>query len=158
MLLAEKNAMLEEIEQYVAKYGNDRSALLSILHEIQKKHRFISEYAQQEVARMLDIHPVEVYSFISFYAFLNSEPKGRNLVRICKTISCDMVGKDAIVKAIERELGIEIGGTTRDNKFTVEYANCLGMCEQGPVMTINDRVYGKVTPEKAVKLLQEVKN
>lgn len=157
MLTAEKNAMVEEIELLVEKYGRDRSALLSILHEIQNKYRYISEYAQQEVARMLDIHPVEVYSFISFYAFLNSEPKGRNLVRVCKTISCDMVGKTAVVKAIERELGIEIGGTTKDNKFTVEYANCLGLCDQGPAMAINDRVYVKLTPEKAVKLLSEVK-
>jgi NADH:ubiquinone oxidoreductase subunit E len=157
MLLAEKNAMIEEIERLVDIYGKDRSALLSILHNIQTKYRFISEYAQQEVARLLDIHPVEVYSFISFFAFLNSEPKGRNLVRICKTISCDMVGKTAIVKAIERELGIEIGGTTRDNKFTVEYANCLGLCDQGPAMAINDRVYLKLTPEKAVQLLNEVK-
>jgi NADH:ubiquinone oxidoreductase subunit E len=157
MLLAEKNAMIEEIERLVEKYGKDRSALLSILHDIQTKYRFISEYAQQEVARLLDIHPVEVYGFISFFAFLNSEPKGRNLVRICKTISCDMVGKTAIVKAIERELDVEIGGTTRDNKFTVEYANCLGLCDQGPAMAINDRVYMKLTPEKAVQLLNEVK-
>jgi NADH:ubiquinone oxidoreductase subunit E len=157
MLLAEKNAMIEEIELLVEKYGKERSALLSILHDIQTKHRHISEYAQQEVARLLDIHPVEVYSFISFFAFLNSEPKGRNLVRICKTISCDMVGKTAVVKAIERELGVEIGGTTKDNKFTVEYANCLGLCDQGPAMAINDRVYVKLTPEKAVQLLNEVK-
>jgi NADH:ubiquinone oxidoreductase subunit E len=157
MLLAEKNAMIEEIELLVEKYGKERSALLSILHDIQTKHRHISEYAQQEVARLLDIHPVEVYSFISFFAFLNSEPKGRHLVRICKTISCDMVGKTAVVKAIERELGVEIGGTTKDNKFTVEYANCLGLCDQGPAMAINDRVYVKLTPEKAVQLLNEVK-
>lgn len=157
MLVAEKNAMLEEIEALVNKYGKERSALLSILHEIQNKYRYISEYAQQEVARLLDIHPVEVYSFISFFAFLNSEPKGRHLVRVCKTISCDMVGKDAVVKAIERELGVEMGGTTKDNKFTVEYANCLGLCDQGPAMAINDRVYVKLTPEKAVQLLNEVK-
>jgi NADH:ubiquinone oxidoreductase subunit E len=157
MLLAEKNAMIEEIELLVEKYGKDRSALLSILHDIQKKYRYISDYAQQEVARLLDIHPVEVYSFISFYAFLNSEPKGRNIVRICKTITCDMAGKSAVVKAIERELGIEIGGTTKDNKYTVEYANCLGLCDQGPAMAINDRVYLKLTPEKAVQLLNEVK-
>jgi NADH:ubiquinone oxidoreductase subunit E len=157
MLLAEKNIVIEEIEELVHKYGKDRSALLSILHEIQKKYRFISEFAQQEVARMLDIHPVEVYSFISFFAFLNSEPKGRNLVRICKTISCDMAEKASIVKAVERELGIKIGETTKDNKFTVEFANCLGLCDQGPALAINDRVYVKVTPEKAVQLLNEVK-
>jgi NADH:ubiquinone oxidoreductase subunit E len=68
-----------------------------------------------------------------------------------------MAGKSSLVKAIERELGVEIGNTTKDNKFTVEYANCLGLCDQGPAMAINDRVYVKLTPEKAVQLLNEVK-
>jgi len=157
MFVAEKNALSEEIESYINKYGNDRSSLLMILHEIQKKHRHISEFAQQEVARLLNIHPVEVYSVISFFAFLNSNPKGRNLVRICQTVSCDMKGKSGLVKAIERELGIEIGGTTKDNKFTVEYANCLGLCDMGPAMAINDQVFLQLTPEKAVELLGKVK-
>lgn len=157
MFVAEKNALSEEIESYVNKYGNDRSALLMILHEIQNKHRHISEFAQQEVARLLNIHPVEVYSVISFFAFLNSKPKGRNLVRICQTISCDMKGKSGLVKAVERELGVKMGETTKDNKFTIEYANCLGLCDEGPAMAINDRVYTKLSPEEAVELLGKVK-
>jgi NADH:ubiquinone oxidoreductase subunit E len=157
MFVAEKNALSEEIESYVKKYGNDRSALLMILHEIQNNHRHISEFAQQEVARLLNIHPVEVYSVISFFAFLNSNPKGRNLVRICQTITCDMKGKSGLINAIERELGIKVGETTKDNKFTVEYANCLGLCDEGPAMAINDRVYTKLTPEEAVELLGKVK-
>jgi len=157
MLIEEKTSLAEEIESLVNKYGDERSALLTILHEIQVKHRYISEYAQQEVARHLNIHPVEVYSVISFYAFLNSEPKGRNIVRLCKTISCEMKGKAVIEKAIERELGIKIGETTKDKKFTVEYASCLGLCDVAPAMSINDRVYTRLTPEKAVQLLNEVK-
>lgn len=157
MLVVEKNALSEEIDSYIEKYGDDRSALLMILHEIQTKHRHISEFAQQEVARLLNIHPVEVYSVISFFAFLNSKPKGRNIVRICQTISCDMKNKQQIVQAIERELGIKIGETTKDNKFTVEYANCLGLCDMGPAMAINDRVYTNLTPEQAVEFLGKVK-
>jgi len=157
MFIEEKTSLAEEIEGLVNKYGKGRSALLTILNDIQKRHRYISDYAQQEIARHLNIHPVEVYSVISFYSFLNSHPKGRNIVRICKTISCDMKGKDALVKAIERELGIKIGETTKDNKFSVEYTNCLGLCDISPAMSINDRVYTKLTPEKAVQLLNEVK-
>ncbi len=157
MLVEEKTSLAEEIEALVEEYGSDRSALLTILHEIQKKHRYISDYAQQEIARHLKIQPVEVYSVISFYAFLNSEPKGRNIVRICRTVSCEMKGKVALEKAIERELEIKIGETTKDNKFTVEYANCLGLCDVAPAMSINDRVYTRLTPEKAVQLLSEVK-
>ncbi len=157
MLVLEKNAMTEEIELLVDKYGKDRSSLLPILQDIQRKHKYIPDFAQQEVARLLDIHPVEVFSVVSFYSFLNTQPKGRNIVRLCQTITCDMAGKTAVAKALERELGIKFGETTRDNKFTLEFVNCLGMCDQGPAVLINERVYPKVTPEKAVQILNEVK-
>lgn len=157
MLVTEKNAMTEEIEQLVEKYGSKRSSLLSILQDIQREHKYIPDFAQQEVARLLDIHPVEVFSVISFYAFLNTKPKGRNIIRLCQTISCDMQGKAAVAKAIERELGIKFGETSKDNKFTLEYANCVGMCDQGPAMIINERVYFKLTPEKAVEILNGLK-
>lgn len=157
MLVLEKNALTVEIEQLVEKYGKSRSSLLSILQDIQRKHSHISDFAQQEVARLLDIHPVEIYSVITFYSFLNTNPKGRNIVRLCKTVTCDMAGKSAIAKALERELGIKFGETTKDNNFTLEYVNCLGMCDQGPALLINERVYPKVTPEKAVQILSEVK-
>jgi NADH-quinone oxidoreductase E subunit len=157
MLVLEKNAVTEEIELLVAKYGKDRSSLLPILQDIQRNHKHVPDFAQQEVARLLDIHPVEVYSVISFYAFLNTQPKGRNIVRLCQTITCDMAGKENVAKAIERELGIKFGETTKDNKFTLEYVNCLGMCDQGPALLVNERVFPKVTPEKAVQILSEVK-
>ncbi len=157
MFVEEKTGLIEEIDKLVAKYGNTRSSLLPILHEIQKKYRYISDFAQQEIAKRLKIHPVEVYSVISFYSFLNSEPKGRNLVRICKSIICDMKGKDAIVKALERELGIKIGETTPDKKITLEYLNCMGLCDHAPAMAINDRVYTDLTPEKAVELVNNIK-
>ncbi len=157
MLVTEKNSLTEEIEKLVENYGNSRSALLSILQEIQKRHSYVSDFAQQEVARLLDIHPVEVYSVISFYAFLNSTPKGRNIVRLCRTITCDMHGKDNVAKAIERELGIKFGETTKDKKFTLDYANCLGMCDQGPAMLVNDQIYSKLTPERAVEILNDIK-
>ncbi len=156
MLVYEKTSLAEEIEQLVKHYGNNKSALLSILQEIQAKYRYISDYAQQEVARHLKIQPVEVYSVISFYAFLNSEPKGRNIVRVCKTISCEMKNKRSVVKAIERELGIKMGETTSDNKYTIEYTNCLGLCDEGPAMAINEKVFTKLTPEKAVQHINEV--
>ncbi len=157
MLVLEKNEMTQEIEQLVGKYGKNRSSLMPILQDIQRKHKCVPDFAQQEIARLLDIHPVEVFSVISFYAFLNTKPKGRNIVRLCQTITCDLHGKANVAKAIERELGISFGETTKDNKFTLEYANCLGMCDQGPAMIINERVYYKLTPEKAVQILSEIK-
>lgn len=156
MLVEEKNSLTFEIERLVEKYGKERSALIPMLQDIQREHKFISEFAQQEIARVLDIHPVEVYSVISFYSFLNSEPKGRNIVRLCQTITCDIAGKADISRAIERELGIKFGETTKDKKITLEYTNCLGMCDQGPAMLVNDKIYTKLTPEKAVEILNEI--
>ena len=156
MLVEEKNALTEEIENYVEQYGSNRSALLPVLQAIQREHSYISDFAQQEVARMLDIHPVEVYSVISFYTFLHSNPRGRNIVRLCRTISCDMVDKQSVEDAIVRELGIRFGETTKDKKITLEYTNCLGMCDQGPAMIVNERVFTKLDPEKAVNILNEI--
>lgn len=157
MLVIEKNDLTLEIEKLTAKYGSTREALLPILQDIQLKHGHISEYSQQEIARMLDIHPVEVYGVVSFYSFLSSEPKGRNVVRLCRTISCDLAGKDAIAKVLENELGIKFGETTQDKKFTLEWANCIGLCDQGPAMLINDECHTKVTPHKIVEILKKYK-
>jgi len=157
MLVLEKNSLSEEIEKLAELYGSDRSALLQILQAVQKKHKYISDFAQQEIARILNIHPVEVHSVISFYSFLNSKPKGRNIVRLCKTISCDLAGKCAVEDAVKRELKINFGETTRDQKITLEYTNCLGMCDEGPAMLVNERVYTHLDPETAVNILNQIK-
>lgn len=157
MLVSEKNKLSEDIELFIEKYGSDRSALLPILQAVQRKYHFISGFAQQEVARLLNIHPVEVNSVISFYSFLHEHPQGRNIVRLCRTISCDMAGKTEVEKAVQRELGISFGETTKDNRITLEYTNCLGMCDEGPAMLVNEKVYTRLDPETAVKILNDVK-
>ena len=157
MLIFEKNMLVDEIESLTSQYGKSRSSLLPILQAIQNKYQYISDFAQQEIASQLGIHPVEVYSVVSFYTFLHSHPNGRNIVRLCKTISCEFAGKCSIERAIERELGINFGQTTKDQKISLEFTNCLGMCDQGPAMIVNERVYTKLTAEKAVQILSEIK-
>lgn len=157
MLVTEKNSLTIEIETLVKKFGGGRDALMPVLQEIQLRHGHVSDFAQQEIARLLDIHPVEVYGVTTFYSFLSVEPKGRFIVRLCRTISCDLAGKEAVARSIERELGIKFGETSKDKKFTLEYINCMGMCDQGPAMLINDRVYTKLTPHSVVEILKNCK-
>lgn len=157
MLVLEKNSLTEEIEQLVNLHGTSRSSLLPILQDIQRKYKHISDFAQQEVARFLDIHPVEVYSLVTFYSFLNTQAKGRNIIRLCKTISCEIQNKESVAKAIERELGIPFGETTKDKKVSLEYVSCLGLCDQGPALLVNEKVFPKMTAEKAVQILSELK-
>lgn len=155
MLVTEKNALTIEIEELTKRLGNNRESLLPILQEVQFKYGHISDFAQQEIARLLDIHPVEVYGVVTFFAFLSTEPKGRLIVRLCQTISCDLAGKTAIAHTLEKELGIKFGETTPDKKFTLEYSNCIGMCDQGPAMLINEQVFTKLTPSKVIDILKK---
>ena len=157
MLVLEKNAMTMEIENYISKYGAGRESLMPILQEIQLKHGYISDFAQQEIARLLDIHPVEVYGVISFYSYLSTEPKGKFRIGLCKTICCDLAGKEAIARSLERELGIKFGETTHDKKFSLDYVNCIGLCDQGPALLVNEQFFSKVTPHSVVEILKKFK-
>ncbi len=157
MLVAEKNVFTQEIEKLVKEYGGGRQTLLPVLQAIQKSHGHISDYAMQEIARILDIHPVEVYGMVSFFSFLRANDEGKYVVKLCRTVSCNLAGKEAITRTIERELGIKFGETTPDGKFTLKFINCMGMCDQGPAMLINDEVHTHLTPHSVVDILNECK-
>lgn len=154
MLVTERERLRDDIQAMADRMGRKRNALIPILQEVQKKHQQISDYAMQVVADLLDIHPVEVYSVVSFYSFLDNKPKGRFIVRLCRTISCDMAGKEAVARQLTTDLGVGFGETTRDGKFTLEWANCIGLCDQGPALLVNEQLYTKVTPEGVHEILE----
>ena len=154
MLVTDRQRLREDIAVWVARFGARRSSLIPVLQEIQAKYHQISDHAMQVVADHLDIHPVEVYSVVTFYSFLNEGYHGRFVIRLCRTISCDMAGKDRVARQLENDLGITFGQTTRDGKFSLEWASCIGMCDQGPALLVNDQVFTSVTPEKVHDILQ----
>ena len=146
MLESERSLMKEDISKMAQEYGHARKGLLPILEEIQRKYQHVPDFAMQDIANKLGIHPAEVYGVVTFYHFLSQEKKGKFIIRLCQTISCNLAGKDAVATQLENELGIKFGETTSDGRFTLEYVNCMGMCDQGPAMLINDEVYTHVTP------------
>jgi NADH:ubiquinone oxidoreductase subunit E len=154
MLVTENERLKDNILKWAEKNGHSRSELIPMLQMVQKRYSRISAYAMQVIADVLDIHPVEVYSVVSFYSFLDDRPKGRFIIRLCRTISCDMQGKDRVARQLENELGIEFGDTTPDGKFTLEWTNCLGMCDRGPAMLVNDQVFTHVTPESVHETIE----
>ena len=103
----------------------------------------------QVVADLVEVHPVEVFSVASFYAFLHGAPEGAYVVRLCGTLSCDFAGKSAVAEALREALGIDFDETTDDGLFTLEWASCVGMCDQGPALLVNDQVHTRVTPDDA---------
>ncbi|NQT24620.1 NADH-quinone oxidoreductase subunit NuoE [candidate division KSB1 bacterium] len=158
MQIIEREKLALLIESLKEKYGNNRSALLPMLQDIQAEYGYLSGLIMQETAHALGIHPVEVEGVASFYSFLRTDTKqGKYVVRLCQTISCDLAGKARIARQFENELGIQFGETTQDGKFTLEYTNCLGMCDQGPAVMVNDRLFAKVTPEMVPQIINDCK-
>lgn len=143
------------IAEAVKKFGTQRESLLPILQYIHSKEHFLSKESMQEVASALDLSSAEVYGTASFYSFLDVKEKGQNIIKICKSISCDLKGKNQIISAIENKLQIKVGQTTPDKKFSFIEVNCLGWCHKAPAMLINDKVYTELTPEKVEAAIQE---
>ena len=158
MLVTEQDRLRQEIRSWADEYGRTRNALMPILQAVQGRYAFISELAMQEIADQLRIHPVEVHGVVSFYAFLKEKKEGRFVIRLCQTVSCDMVGKDRVARQLENDLGIRFGETTADGKFSLEYASCLGMCDQGPALLVNDHIFTKVTPESVHRIIEEYRS
>ena len=155
MLVTQQQEVRIMLEALAEKHGRDRSALIPILQDVQKRRGRVGAFTMQELADMLGIHPAEVHGVVSFYSFLDSHQKGRFVIRLCQTISCDMAGKADVARQLENDLGIKFGETTVDGNFTLEWASCLGMCDQGPALLVNDRVFTSVTPEQVSDILDE---
>jgi [NiFe] hydrogenase diaphorase moiety large subunit len=147
MVASQQEQLRAEIAELVDKLGPGRSSLIPILRDVKRRHRAVDSEAMQVVADMLEIHPVEVYSVASFYAFLHGAPEGAHVIRLCNTLSCDFAGKDAVADALRAELGIDFDQTSDDGLFTLEWASCIGMCDQGPALLVGDEVHTRVTPD-----------
>jgi NADH:ubiquinone oxidoreductase subunit E len=134
-----------------------RSELLPVLQEIQDKKGYISDKDMQAVADRFDIHPVEVYSVITFYSFLTEKGHGRHTIRISNCMSNIMAGSKRIEKEFEKALKIKIGSTTKDKKITLEETACIGMCDQAPAALIDWELVGNITPKKVKEIVKQLK-
>jgi len=145
---------ITQLVQSLAKeHGRTRESLLPILQGIIRQERYLSDEAMTEVARELDMSAALVYGTATFYSFLDTDERGTYVIRLCRTITCDMKGKKQILKTLEDLLKVKVGGTTKDRQFTLLETNCLGWCHKGPAMLINDDVYTELTPEKVIEII-----
>lgn len=145
----------ELVKNLADQHGRSRESLIPILQGIVREQRYLSDEAMTEVARELDIAAAQVYGTATFYSFLDTKPRGKYVIRVCKTITCSMKGKNLINQEIEDMLKIKVGETTQNNKFTLLETNCLGWCHKGPAMLINDESFVDLTPEKVRDILNE---
>lgn len=143
------------IREAVQKYGNAREDLLSVMQYVVAKGDWLKEESLEMIANEFDMSAAEVYGVATFYSFLDTKPRGKYIIKLCKTISCDMAGKQQILDALKNTLSIEVGETTPDKMFTLVQTNCIGWCHKGPAMLINDTVYTELTPQMTVDIIHK---
>jgi len=148
----------EKVCNIISKYQNDQSKLIPILQEIQEEYRYLPEEVLTFVATSLKLSPARVFGVATFYSHFALEPKGKYVIRLCDGTACHVKDSTALHDAMHRHLGLKEGEeTTKDLLFTLEKVSCLGACGLAPVVVINNDVHGQVTPEMAVKLIDDIK-
>jgi NADH-quinone oxidoreductase subunit E len=143
------------VKELSDKHGRIRESLMPILQGIVQKHNYLTDEAMVEVARELDISAAEVYGTASFYTFLDTQVKGKYVIRVCKTITCSMKGKGDIIQTLEEILKIKVGETTTDKQFSLIETNCIGWCHKAPAILINEMPYTELTPEKMNEIIKD---
>ena len=148
--------MEEAIKKIVHTYKDVRGGLIPALHAVQAVYgNHVPEGALAELAQGLNIPPCQIYGVATFYTLFSMTPRGANIIRVCESPPCHLLGAQSIIGILEDELGIQVGETTSDGLFTFEMTSCIGACDMAPAMMINEEVYGNLTRDKITKILKK---
>jgi NADH-quinone oxidoreductase subunit E len=149
--------IVDKTKQIVKKRGNDKSALIAVLQDIQGTFNYLPKQALKTAAQTMNVPFSRVYEAATFYAAFSLKPRGENVVKVCKGTACHVRGASALQDKFERTLGIKPGEMTRDGKFSLETVNCVGACALGPVVVINTNYHGHMTMNKVDKVIERIK-
>lgn len=150
--------MRNAIDSIVKNQADDQSSIITILQEIQAQYRYLPEDALEYLAMKVDISSSKIFGIATFYENFSLKPKGKYIIKICDGTACHVRKSIPILNALHKELSLSNEKhTTDDLMFTVETVSCLGACGLAPVLNINDKVYGKMTPESTIELLNKLK-
>jgi len=136
-----------------AGFGNKASELLEILHELQHQQGFVPEAAIPAIAKAVNLSRAEVHGVVTFYHDYRREKPGRHIVKICRAEACQSMAGEETCSHAERKLKVKLGGTTSDGSVTLEGVFCLGNCALSPAVMIDDKLHGRVTPQRMDELL-----
>jgi NADH-quinone oxidoreductase subunit E len=148
---------MADYQEIISKYQNVPGGIIEAYHAIQREYSYIPEEAVIACAKAFNMPVAKAYGVATFYSYLKVGKRGKYVIRICESAPCHVAGAAEVVAALEKELGIKMGETTPDGKFTLEFTECVGQCQATPVITINSKPYGDVTPEKIPAILAEYK-
>jgi NADH:ubiquinone oxidoreductase subunit E len=144
----------ENIDHVIGKYKGRHGALIPVLKEVQDICGYLPKKVQHRIAQGLRLSSSQVYGVVSFYAFFTTIPRGRHIIRVCLGTACYVKGSKLILDHLQRELDIEVGGITRDRKYSLEAVRCLGACGLAPVMVVGQDTYGMIDPGKAIQIVR----
>lgn len=154
-MLSEKN--LQRIEELKKRYQHPQSVVLEALWMWQDEHGWISQDGMKYIAGLLGIPEHHVFGVVTFYTMYNTKPVGRHKLEVCTNVSCMLRNSDRIIKHIEERLDIKVGETTKDGRFTLVEAECLGACGYAPMLQCGDEYHESLDEEKVDQLLSELK-
>jgi NADH:ubiquinone oxidoreductase subunit E len=155
--MAIKPEVRKGVEAICDEYSKEPSPLMMILSKIQKEYGYIPLEVQEIVSAKTGIPVAEIYGVVTFYSFFSLEPKGKYVLGICLGTACYVKSSQQILDKFEQILGIKAGQTTPDGLFTIEAIRCMGACALAPAMSVNGKVYPKVTPDEVNKIIAEYK-
>lgn len=143
----------EALDRVIVKYKDTPGTLITVLHKAQEIFGYLPEDVLKRVAKGMNLPASDVFGVATFYAFFSLKPRGKYKIGVCLGTACYVKGSGDLVAEIERQLNIKTGETTSDGKFSLEVTRCIGACGLAPVLTINDDVYGRLTPDKIAGIL-----
>jgi NADH-quinone oxidoreductase subunit E len=144
---------LQEVRRLQGLYPDKQGALLPVLRLAQDAFGYVSLEIEEYVAGLFAMSPAHVHEVVTFYTLFFQQPKGRHVVSVCHNLSCHLLGSKSIVEHLTRRLAVEVGETTSDGRVTLLTVECLCACEQAPMMQVDDRYEGLLTPEKVDRIL-----
>lgn len=144
------------VEHIIEKYGGDREALVEILRDVSQANGYVTAENMATIARRLGLPQSQVHSVASFYSLISLKPMGRHIIRFCQDAPCHVAGGREVWEALEQTLGIPFGATTPDGQWTLLTTSCIGACSVGPVMMVDDEIYGNLTPDRVREIIAQV--
>jgi len=146
--------LTKKIEEMISRYPKKDAALLPVLQLVQRERGAISAEEEVLVAGLLGLKPIRVREVVTFYTMLNRKPVGTYHIQICSNLSCLLMGSEKLIDYLQRKLGVNIGQTTPDRRFTLSQVECLGACEMSPCMMVNLDYYGNLDRDKIDTVLR----
>ncbi|MBI6874943.1 NAD(P)H-dependent oxidoreductase subunit E [Clostridium aciditolerans] len=150
-----KDQYFKELGEFIDNLSDKKGALIAVLHKAQHIFGYLPQEVQTFVAKKLDLPVSKVNGVVTFYSYFTEIPTGKYVINVCMGTACFVKGAGEVLEEFERKLGIKVGQTTSDGKFTVQVLRCVGACGLAPVVTVNDKVYGHFTKQMVDKILDE---